>query len=62
MEMIYKKFPHNPPLVFLDTNVVIEMADRLLSKDPAHRGSVLYNFLLKKVGDNKTKYEPSINK
>lgn len=39
--------------MFLDTNVIIEMADGLLSGDKSHRGTRLFNSLNYKVRDNK---------
>lgn len=51
--MIYKNFKHNPPLVFIDTNAIIEMATGLLSKNSSHRGTILFNYLLNQVKSNR---------
>lgn len=51
--MIYQDFKHNPPLVFLDTNAIIEMADGLLSENESHRGVKLFDSLIEKVQSDK---------
>jgi hypothetical protein len=51
--MVYKNFENNPPIVFLDTNTVIEMANGLLLGEKSHRGLILFNFLTDKVKHNK---------
>jgi len=49
----YQNYQNKPPVVFLDTNVVIEMADGLLSGNKLHRGTKLFNSLNYKVKKNK---------
>jgi len=49
----YQNYQNKPPIVFLDTNVIIEMANGLLSDDKSHRGRKLFNSLNRKVGENK---------
>lgn len=51
----YKEYEHNPPIVWLDTNVINEITDALLDKPGRDRDIYigLYKFLRRKVGENK---------
>lgn len=56
VNIIYKQYLHTPPIVWLDTNVIINMRDALVSKSLTAQQKIffdLYNILLQKVDDNK---------
>lgn len=51
--MNYKKYHNEPPIIFLDTNVVVEMANGLISNDKNHRGYKLFDCLKSAVSNKK---------